>query len=501
MEFLDHISPSMMHGIVVTVFLAVAYLLVSSRKLWALSVWIYIANLIALALYWGIDQMTGAGFNEAALYYLINAWSDVALLWNYPAFRVGLPALLVLVWAAWWIGRRSRPAGSVALSRLTQALIVLTTAGFSLYTTPLSADVMYTLEKTGVTHQDEIGLPRVLGDAAEASRQFAPAVKKNLIVVYAESMEQAFFDEALFPGLMPGLNQLMGSGVHVKNVQSAPMSNWTIAGMIASQCGVPLSSHRLRNEHNDFDKFSRNAKCLAQYLSGIGYHKAYMGGASGQFAGKADYYEAMAFEDIAGLEQLAGPNSPVSRWGIYDDELLAAAERKLIELRSKKPFALVMLTLDTHAPEGHATPACVQQKITYKDGSNAHLNNIRCSDVLLSAFLKKVIQDNIHDSTIIMLSDHVMMGSRANDELVRLGAQRLNHMVIWDKNLAPAVIVRPSNQFDLAPTMLHALSGQSIPIGFGVSLLSQDPTLTAQHGTPRFDSSVYAWRTSAWDQW
>ena len=85
----------MMHGIVVTAFLAATNLLVSSRKLWALSVWVYIVNLIALALYWGIDQMTGAGFNEAALYYLINAWSDVALLWHYPAFRFGLPALLV----------------------------------------------------------------------------------------------------------------------------------------------------------------------------------------------------------------------------------------------------------------------------------------------------------------------------------------------------------------------------------------------------------------------
>lgn len=375
------------------------------------------------------------------------------------------------------------------------------TAALGLYMTPLAADASYAIRASGLDKKDRIGLSAVVGriDAPEA----LPGPKKNLIVLYAESLEAAFFDEKLFPGLMPRLNALAGQGLRFDRIAQSPMSDWTIAGMIATQCGEPLSSHRVRNEPNDFGRFSTGYQCLSQHLAKQGYARVYMGGATNGFAGKGDFYRSMGFDEVLGLEELARPESPQSQWGLYDEELLPLVRAKIRALREAggRPFAVLALTLDTHSPSGFPSPGCKQRNIRYESLDIKHFDTLRCTDELLAEFLGQVIRENLHDSTIVLLSDHVMMSSQAQLELKARQAQRLNHMVIWDKDLTPGRVSRAVSQFDVAPTVLHALLGRSYQVGFGFSMLDSRPNLTERYGRDVFDESVHAWRTESWKKW
>ena len=85
-------------------------------------------------------------------------------------------------------------------------------------------------------------------------------------------MEDTFFDEQLFPGLMPNLTALRGEGGGLVQ-RDAPVSGdrWTIAAIVASQCGVPLLSEMWGNDifENVDDPFG-DVTCLGEYLGEAG---------------------------------------------------------------------------------------------------------------------------------------------------------------------------------------------------------------------------------------
>lgn len=491
-----------LHGLLSFVLLLGVFFLLQRRSLWYLAGGLYLINLLMVATYLIVNSMTGDGFNDAALYHLLNARSDMAMLMAFDGFRYGVPALLIGIALLVWVVRKVRLPARIPISVASQTLVVLSTAGFGFYTSPLTADVLSVVQTAGLDQTDRIGLKAVLQHVDRPAPKAAGS-KKNLIVVYAESMEQGFFDESRFPALLSQLNALASQGVRFPRLNQAPMSGWTIAGMIATQCGVPLSSHRLHNNTNDFGKFTGAYQCLSQYLGAQGHWRVYMAGADGAFAGKAEYYNAMGFEEVLGLNQLAKPNSPTSKWGLYDDELLPLVRQKISTLRAaeKLPFALLTLTLDTHPPEGYASPSCVGKNERYRNGNMEHLNSIHCTDTLLTEFLKSIIRENLHDSTIVLLSDHLMMGSQGLDALVAADSPRHNQMVIWDKDLPARTIGRAGSQFDVGPTILQALENNSYQLGFGTSLLDERSNLTEQHGQSIFDEAVHAWRTQSWSKW
>ena len=492
-----------MHGVICTGLLGACFLLLRAGCWWQLAAGLYVMNMGLVGAYMAVHHLTGAGFNEAALYYLISAsWRDAFLLTAYPSllFFGAVSAVLAFIFIKGV--RRVRPRGILSMSNLSQMLLVLGVSAFSLYMTPLTADVIFSVKASGINKKDSVGLSQVLNenDMPEA----LPGLKKNLIILYVESLESAFFDQQLFPGLLPRLNELAEQGVRFDRIEQSEASGWTIAGMISTQCGVPLTSYRLDNQSHEFDKFSSGYVCLSNHLASQNYVNVYMGGASGAFAGKRNFYRSKGFDEILGLEELGNSDSdsPRSRWGIYDDELLPLIQQKIKILRSgDSPFALLALTLDSHPPEGFISPSCVKEGLRYGTGERPHFDALRCTDKLVGDFLEEVIQENIHDSTIVMLSDHTMMGSQAMEVLVEKKAPRHNHMVIWDKDLTPQRVHRLSSQFDVAATILQVLLGKSYKIGFGRSILDTPPNLTEQFGIKTLDESILAWRVKSWEKW
>jgi Phosphoglycerol transferase and related proteins, alkaline phosphatase superfamily len=188
---------------------------------------------------------------------------------------------------------------------------------------------------------------------------------KNIVWIYGESLERTYFDETVFPGLMPNLKRLADEALDVRGLDSAEGSGWTIAGLVASMCGVPLTTAQGdENSMGRMGRFLPEAVCLGDYLKQQGYTTHYLGGANGQFAGKGQFLASHGFDavhDLSWFRQQSIPKRHFSNWGLHDDVLLDTAYERFLELsRAGQPFMLTTLTMDTHHPAGHlpvATPA------------------------------------------------------------------------------------------------------------------------------------------------
>jgi len=70
--------------------------------------------------------------------------------------------------------------------------------------------------------------------------------RPNVVLIYAESLDQRYFDETIFPDLMPHLKKLREKSIDFSNVSQESESLWTVGGIVASQCGYPLT---ISHEH------------------------------------------------------------------------------------------------------------------------------------------------------------------------------------------------------------------------------------------------------------
>lgn len=351
----------------------------------------------------------------------------------------------------------------------------------------------------------------------------------NLVYIYAESLEKTYFDESLFPGLMKNIKELKKKSTEFTDIQQVPGVGWTIAGMTASQCGIPLFTvsgensilQTVPDENNikglakkkktkfltrdtgensmgNMDTFLRGATCLGDVFSTLGYHLVYMQGASIGFSGKNKFYGTHSFNEVFGRDKLIGrleDSSYKNGWGLYDDSLLPMVYDKFIELSKKgNKFALFALTLDTHPYEA-ASRSC--KGIPYGDGDNSILNSAHCSDKLIADFIKKIQKSKYGKDTIIILtSDHLAMRNSATEFLLQ--KERKDLFLIFDPRTNKYIeIDKKGSMFDVGPTILHTLDINT-DLGLGRNLFI-DTSLYASF--KNFNKKLLSWRDSILSLW
>ncbi|WP_299976308.1 sulfatase-like hydrolase/transferase [uncultured Pseudoteredinibacter sp.] len=311
---------------------------------------------------------------------------------------------------------------------------------------------------------------------------------KNLVFIYLESLERTYFNESLFPGLVDNLKEIEGNSVHFTNIVQLDGTGWTIGGMTASLCGIPLVAPSHHNSMSGMSTFLKGATCLGDVLSKQGYELNYMAGAKLSFAGKGKFFSGHGFNKVEGLEEL-GPKlldaSYISTWGLYDDTLLDLLFQRYLSLsQTGRKFALFSLTLDTHAPRGHAARSC-EDKL-YGDGKNQILNAVKCTDLLVSQFVEKIEASPYSENTVIVLmSDHLAMYNTAYDILE--SAERRNFFAIYDPSKKEAKkIDKLGSTLDVAPTLLPFI-GFHGRLGLGRNLLDNvEAEIKVVHRNLRF---------------
>ena len=293
-----------------------------------------------------------------------------------------------------------------------------------------------------------------------ADGQPAATTARDLVFIFAEGLEDTLGEPGIVGSNMtPRLTALARQGLRFTSLQQVAHTGWTTGAFVAAQCAVPLgpSAHATSLlSPFDFDVGLPGAQCLGDRLSAHGYRTVFMGGAPLAFGGKGTFLAQHGFAERHGLHTLrpllADPDY-VSDWGIFDDSLFALALDKLAALQgADAPFALTLLTLDTHAPRGHPSASCGTPA---PDAGKAFA--VRCADRLIADFIATV-RVRHPAALVVLFSDHLVTFDNALwRRLAPYRTQRRLRFVAWGPDVAPGVVDRPGTHFDVAPTVLELL--------------------------------------------
>jgi phosphoglycerol transferase len=449
-----------------------------------------VLSLIAVALssWWFINRLSGDGLNAATLYHL-KAGMEGAGVSDFSGDIAIYVALLLVSLTPLVLARiqrfRKATHGRTVFAGFMAAAVV------AVMVSPLYHDGLRLYRQTrpvdGNAVASEYRVPR-----DELPR------RKNIVWIYGESLERTYFDQKTFPGLMPHLTKLASQGLDFRGVTSADGGGWTIAGMVSSQCGVPLTASP--SDENSFGRmasFLPEAQCLGDYLRSQGYRNDFIGGADGAFAGKGSFLASHGYDDVRDLawfqQQKIGPEH-FSAWGVHDDVMLDEVwDQFQVLARDGQPFMLSALTMDTHHPAGHLPVSCKDTR--YRGGDFKEdvglLDALQCSDRLISELVEKIRNSPWADDTLIVVSsDHLAMPNDLTDTLKKM--QRENLLLMLGKDIAPRQVqTKAGSTLDSGATLLSLLDPNLQAIGFGRSLLDPKAAHSASAAYARKDGADY----------
>jgi phosphoglycerol transferase len=280
---------------------------------------------------------------------------------------------------------------------------------------------------------------------------------KSLVLIYVEGFETTYSDAALFQrNLLQRLTTFADSSISFNKFTQVSGTGWTIAGLVATQCGIPLKSVTVFGDNRQgevINQFLSGAKCLSDILAENGYHNVYMKGASLHFGGVRQFLKTHHYTEIYGKEEWLekGESENMSGWGLHDDALFAQAKIRLKTLiESGKLFNLTILTVDTHGIDGYLTHFCQQHGYHGFDGI------VECTAHQLSDFLQYIKQEGwLNKISVVVIGDHLAMRNPVYEKL-RLSPARY----IFNLILAQPKIFKRTDEivhFDLLPTILDSI--------------------------------------------
>lgn len=436
------------------------------NKLWFSAILLFLGIYIILnASMLASNYFTGEGINDAVIYTITSSLSGAGIS-KYILPAVGLIVALVVLFGvlSWLLRLRKGHRASQLYSLLAVILAVA-----SIKTTPAYQQVASLIKsQVGKGNSDFYTHYKVPGKQLRGD-------KPNLVYIYAESLERTYFDEKAFPGLAPELSKIKDNAYDFSNTEQLPGTEYTIAGMVASQCGIPLFAPFDGNASSSLSTFYPQNVCLGDILKSSGYQNYFYQGASLSFAGKDLFLSSHGFDHLYGYNELKSvvkdPNYR-NDWGWYDDTLLDVVFDKYLELaKQNRPFSLFALTVDTHHPDGFISRSCQRKDYPYEGKPNKSFAAVACSQEHIARLIQRIQATPYFKNTIIVVSsDHLAMNNTAYKYLNQHDRSDLFFMVRGNDVTSKVLPVKRST-LDNGATVLDAMGGDNF-IGLGRSSLS-----------------------------
>lgn len=332
-----------------------------------------------------------------------------------------------------------------------------------------------------------------------------PVAPRNLVLIYVESLEDAYGDPMLWGGrdLLKPLRDL--GGVSFPNLRQSPGTTWTIAAMVGTQCGVPLrvvSHYEFKVNPSDGRTFLPGATCLGTLLRQHGYRNVFLGGAQLSFAGKGKFLHDHGYDTAYGRDEWQKKRTDpkaFNEWGLYDDALFTKAKATLTQLHaSGQPFNLTLLTLDTHNPVGFRSPSCRAR------GIKGFEDIVECTSHQVADFVKFVRQSGyLKNTAIAIVGDHLAVSNPLADTLRAVPDRRVFNLFISE----PTVRRNRDDlvSFDLFPTLVE-FAGFDVSggrLGLGYSALNAQQSASSPEGLQDFMQPTLTFSATyrkLWDQ-
>lgn len=325
----------------------------------------------------------------------------------------------------------------------------------------------------------------------------AQATAPNLVLIYLEGLERTYGAPVFGDAYQP-LRDLEAEALAFTNVTQLPLTDWTTAGLVASQCGYPMVPRGL-TQHNRTDTeggiFAART-CLGDVLAAQGYRNVAVMGVEAAFGGVAAFLKAHHTDELLELSDLrAAGATDESGWGYQDGETFRAALRTLRALEERgAPYAMSVVTIGPHGPNGYVSQECRTDGISGEEPDI--LLAVNCTARLARDFVHSARNVVDPDNTLfVLLSDH-LAHPRVSAISELIGQERRNTALMLGAGVTPGDVPREGSMIDLYPTILDVMgldvtggeaAGVDVPddtpkglrAGLGVSLLSDLPRFGA----------------------
>lgn len=334
-----------------------------------------------------------------------------------------------------------------------------------------------------------------------------PEQKRNLIMIYLESMENTFLSKDLGgymnDNLIPELTKLADEGYvfsHTDNKLGGFLpstgAGWSVAAMVNMGFGVPMKVPTDGNSYGTEGNFLPGGTAIGDILHEQGYEQTLMFGADAAFGGLDHYFNLHGEFNIidykAAKEKGLIPDDYYVWWGYEDDKLYEFAKDELTRLsEAGKPFHFVMETADTHAPEGYLSPKAE------KKFSDQYSNTIYYSQAEAVKFVRWIqAQPFYENTTIILIGDHLTMASCISETVKDYQRTCFNLILNPAEDLRNLSEDRFRNRqwasFDMFPTMLSSIGVEieGNKLGIGTNLFSGEKTIFEKYGVSEVNDKL-----------
>lgn len=341
---------------------------------------------------------------------------------------------------------------------------------------------------------------------ADADLKF-PEQKRNLILIYLESMENTFLSKELGgymeENLIPELTELANEGYvfsHTENKLGGFLpstgAGWSVAAMVNMGFGLPMKVPTDGNAYGSAGNFLPGGTAIGDILHEQGYEQTVMFGANAAFGGLDHYFnlhgEFNIIDHSAAIKKGLIPDDYYVWWGYEDDKLYEFAKDELTRLsETGKPFHFIMETADTHAPEGYLS------ENAEKKFPDQYSNTIYYSQKEAVKFVRWIQSQPFYENTtVFIIGDHLTMASCISENVKDYQRTCFNLVLNPDeslKNLSESRFVnRKWAAFDMFPTMLAGIGVQieGNRLGIGTNLFSDEKTLFETYGVNTVNNSL-----------
>jgi len=332
----------------------------------------------------------------------------------------------------------------------------------------------------------------------------SPINKRNLILIYLESMDYSVIDYVSKHYDLELLD-IAKYNLSFTNYVSGPFQNWTQSSLLATTTGIQygyngafqgfdnLFKGKININKKESKTFAKKVYSIYQILKDYGYSLFFLQGGSLQFSETDMFLKNHGFEDgeFMGLYEISKYYKNYTKdkkwWGYLDRDVYEILKNKLIEYSNKQPFFITMFTLDTHLKKGDNSESFKKEcEYTVKEAS-----------LLLSNFLVWLNkQDFAKKTTVVIIGDH----ERSGHNFTKINTNNKKIYNVFVNSLSnPLNKNRTFNQIDIFPTILESI-GFKIDkgrLGLGTSLYSTQQTLIEKFGFKklkkllRYKSTVY----------
>lgn len=321
------------------------------------------------------------------------------------------------------------------------------------------------------------------------------AKRKNLIVIISESLEQGFA-EGLECGenLIPELADWQSHHHRFLGQKQVLGTDYTAGALMSFFYGIP----KITYVKMCLDRLDGNYPRLAvpsiwDIFLTKGYDCLYCQGGDYEFASKKNLFPVHERMRLIGQTELENDPAYASErghpfFGVQDKITIRRFKAELTELsRDERPFAAVLLTLDTHGPYGWVDSS---ESVHYE---SRVANSVAVQGRLLAELLDWLSRQPFYANTsVVVVGDHLFWyNDRAvtNGRVVYNAVKPFDGFVGFDSSSGSFSKHTAFAAFDWAPTLLE-LAGMEIPdgrFGLGTSLLDKTPTLLEQVGVSGFE--------------